>query len=541
MSLDSIIQVNISRETAQITQAGFGTMLILGPNAPAGVSTYADIDEVGEDFETTDPEYKMAQKAFSQEPRIEAVKIAPSNLTAQVATFTVTAENNGEYTVNIYATQAALDEETPTKTYTYTASGSATQSEIVEGLTRLINGESVQLLEFDAVPDAGTFKLYFGALPVTLSFSDNAVQIQTKLRTIPALAAIVVTGDYTEGMEIVMRGVAYGEDGVPLLAINDNELTASSVPVVASIDYVETGADESGSGVIASGSTTLILTAREAGDAFLYDTSGNLEGEDTTPSGDIVDAIEEARSVDDDWYFLALAEVSTAQVIKDVAAYTEAIRRIFIFRNGDADVRTAATNDLQSQLVAAAYFRTAMLYSGTLTDYPDAAFIGRLAPYDPGSETWAYKTLSGVTVDNWNSTEKTHLNTKNANYYGRLAGVNVTFNGKTAGGEYIDVIRFSDWLVARIQEEVFGTLARNRKIPFTDSGIACVEASIRAVLLRGVAAGGIASAEDFTVTVPKASSISANDKAARRLTGVKFTARLAGAIHSIVINGNVTL
>ena len=44
----------------------------------------------------------------------------------------------------------------------------------------------------------------------------------------------------------------------------------------------------------------------------------------------------------------------------------------------------------------------------------------------------------------------------------------------------------------------------------------------------------------YTVTVPLASNISANQKASRILTDVYFTARLAGAIHVVEIRGQLT-
>ena len=44
----------------------------------------------------------------------------------------------------------------------------------------------------------------------------------------------------------------------------------------------------------------------------------------------------------------------------------------------------------------------------------------------------------------------------------------------------------------------------------------------------------------YTVNVPLAANISANQKATRILEGVTFTARLAGAIHVVDIKGQLT-
>ena len=125
----------------------------------------------------------------------------------------------------------------------------------------------------------------------------------------------------------------------------------------------------------------------------------------------------------------------------------------------------------------------------------------------------------------------------------------VTQNGKVAAGEWIDVIRFRDWLQEEITVNVFNALINRDKIPYTDEGIAVIEAQIRKALQLGVRRGGIAPDEydedgntnlGYTVEVPLAASISANQKASRVLNDVKFTARLAGAIHVVKITGSLT-
>ena len=83
-------------------------------------------------------------------------------------------------------------------------------------------------------------------------------------------------------------------------------------------------------------------------------------------------------------------------------------------------------------------------------------------------------------------------------------------------------------------------LAAADKIPYTDAGIAQVESQVRAQLDDGITAGGIAP-EPYTVTVPKAAAAAPADRAARILRNVKFSARLAGAIQKIVIQGVLTV
>ena len=69
-TINDIIVVNITRETAKLTRVGFGTPLVFGQHAKFDLNelarVYNNITAVGEDFLTTDEEYKAAAKLFGQ-------------------------------------------------------------------------------------------------------------------------------------------------------------------------------------------------------------------------------------------------------------------------------------------------------------------------------------------------------------------------------------------------------------------------------------------------------------------------------------------
>ena len=109
-------------------------------------------------------------------------------------------------------------------------------------------------------------------------------------------------------------------------------------------------------------------------------------------------------------------------------------------------------------------------YPSTGADYPDAAWMGEGFPYDPGSSTWAYKTLKGVASDNITASKETALVAKNCNFYSEVGGVKITQEGKVASGEWIDIIIGTDWLEARLRESVYSALVNNRKIPYDGHG-----------------------------------------------------------------------
>lgn len=261
---------------------------------------------------------------------------------------------------------------------------------------------------------------------------------------------------------------------------------------------------------------------------------------DVTTDTGIADDLTDIELEDDDWYgFMSTSKGK--EEIEAAAEWVQARRKFFVAGTMDSDVRASGSSDVGSSLAADSYTRTALFWNDGVHAQTDAAFLGRWLPLTPGSETMKFKTLAGVAADAHTDTQLGYLRAKNVNHYITVGGVDMTAEGKTAEGEYMDVIRFIDWLYANIQEDVFAVLTSNNKIPFTDGGIAQIESVVRAVLQRGVVAGGLASSPAFEVTVPLAADVSAADKASRTLPDVEFSATLAGAIHAVEITGRVSV
>lgn len=243
--------------------------------------------------------------------------------------------------------------------------------------------------------------------------------------------------------------------------------------------------------------------------------------------------------IDDTWYCLLMTDMGIAQ-IEAAAAYIETVSKIAVFTTGDSDVLTASNTDVASVLKGFSYARSATVFHRKPHEYASAAWAGNQLPRDPGSSTWKFKTLPGISEDTFNATEITKLTAKHCNYYSEIAGIDITQEGVTSSGEFIDVTILVDWLKAQIQEGIFAVLAKLPKVPFTDHGIALIEGVIRSVLRAGVTVGGLVDDDVLDVIVPKAADVSSANKAARTLTGVTFQATLAGAVHSLTINGTVT-
>jgi len=242
-----------------------------------------------------------------------------------------------------------------------------------------------------------------------------------------------------------------------------------------------------------------------------------------------------------DWYGL-LTHFNSKAYVEAAAAWIEANKRLYIASTIDSAVRNTASSgidDIGESLVALGYDKTALIDAFSSEAFADAGAMGRCFPITPGEETWKFKTLAGVPVGVYTSTQRSNLRAKKTNFYEATAGVSMLEEGYVASGSFIDFVRFLDYLEARIQERVFGKLSIGNKVPYTDKGIAIVRNEIAGQLQTDEARGALDAG--WSVTVPKAASASDADRAARVLRNVSFSAVYAGAIHKVEIAGTVTV
>lgn len=298
-------------------------------------------------------------------------------------------------------------------------------------------------------------------------------------------------------------------------------------------------------------SSTLTLAAATTGESFVVEVSANMTMANSgTVTETIADTMAAITAEDNDWYGWALTSRAQADILA-AAEWTEAHTKLFGTSVAEAGALDAAvTTDTISKLYEGNYFRTfAFYHAKAATESIEAALMARCFTILPGGETWANKRLASISADNLTETQFNAVKGKNGNTFEKFRNVSITQRGMVAGGEWIDIIRFRDWLQEEITVNVFNALVNNNKIPYTDEGITIIENQIRAALDLGTKRGGIAPDEydengdinrGYVIEVPLASSISANQKASRILDDVKFTARVAGAIHVVKIYGALT-
>lgn len=432
MSIDNIVNVQISRETGAVSRAGFGVPFILGTSKAftSVAKEYSSQSDVLLDFNSTDPEARSASAIFSQSPQVTKIVIG-KRATGDTSVVTVTnAVDSIDYSITINGT-----------TFTVNSGVASTVASIAALLVAAITG-------------------------VDVSPTDNL-------------------------------------DG-----------TFDLDPDVASTPY----------SVLVGLNQTVAFTVSD------------------TVAGDIASVQEE----NDSWYGMVLTSRVEADQLA-AAAYIETQKKILGLASNDLDIinttDSADSTTLPAQLKDLGYARTFCTYlGGAATQYPEAAILGVILPLDPGSYTAKFKTLNGITVDNLTTTQETNVAAKNCNFYTEVGGANIVCDGKVSEGEFLDTIVLVDALDSRITENVYGLLKRSAKVPFTDKGIAAVEAEIREALsfFQGEDLG-IAVDPPYIVSVPKAADVSAIDKANRTLNNITFKATLTGAIHAVTINGTVSL
>jgi hypothetical protein len=262
------------------------------------------------------------------------------------------------------------------------------------------------------------------------------------------------------------------------------------------------------------------------------------------------DALNKIKAANNDWYAISV-NVRLMINQQEVAQWIQANEKLGVLTSGDPLVSDEETGDIAAWAKLNNLDRVAIFFHpdaklddpnadnlSALDPIPEAAWFGKMLTKHPGSATWKFKELQSVPTYELLQYQVTNVETKNANWYMTTADVPMTSDGRTAGGEYIDVIHGLDWLKALIQNYVFTPMIQLDKIPFTDEGVQIIVSQLRKALVEAVDWSVLAS---FEITYPAVADVSALNKGNRTLPDVNFTGVLAGAIHRTIINGTITL
>lgn len=290
--------------------------------------------------------------------------------------------------------------------------------------------------------------------------------------------------------------------------------------------------------------TTYMQIVTVAGTIAYYSLWGTAKFEDITADPGIATDLANILLADDDWYGLA-HELNSKLIQEEASDWAEGEKKIHVYTTSDWKAPDSGqTTDIGDVLMGKSYAYSVSLYNDQDTGtYDHVAMLANRFPHDPGQSgaggTWFGKTLIGVVAYPLTPTKKTNLRAKNYNVYIVTAGRSHTLDGKCAGGEFVDKIRFLDWVNVRIQEEVATLKLNSERVPYTDPGVSSEAACVSKIMDLGVQAGGFSDAPYPTVTSTKVATVSSADKLARKYSGLKWKATMAGAIHLTEVGGTV--
>lgn len=531
MSLDTIVNVSITANTASPSRAGFGTPMLMSyfPTSvfPDRVRSYTSLaGMVSDGFLVTDPAYLMATALKAQNPSVTTWKVGrralPSTHTIRV-TPTVTTEGevlsltvNGttvSYTIPAAASVASI---CTAMTALFAAITGVTASDDTTHITLTHKNVASATLTVDGVANAKWYQVTIDG--TAFRFTSDATATATEIRD--GLQALIIAGGYSAS-EVVDNGA---------------DALDFSFASHAGADLRET--TEGGGATMALSSEVTAYRLLSVGAA-----STGLTIKDLTADPGVATDWAAIIAEDPDFYGVGLDSESENEIAA-LAALVETQRMIFVASSIDTEVTdSGTTTDIGSDLQDAAYDRTALLQANYNSQYAGCRWMGKMLPKDAGSATWAYKTLAGLTVNTFTAAQVTALDAKSVNHYTSLGGVNVSRYGYAASGEFIDITRGVDWFQARLQERIYGLLVNNDKITY-DQAEDLFRAEILAQLEEAAKRGLVAPDTDDTpwvVTIPEPADISAANKALRTYPDIEFSATLAGAVHKTTITGTLSL
>lgn len=540
-TLSEHVSLTITEDDVGIARATFGVGMLLSYSAAWSERTreYGSLLDVAVDFaDTSSPEYIAANAYFEQSPHPNTLVIGRG---ANKPTMQYQLGASSAVAATIYSTQ--VDGQGVTSTLaSYTSDSTPTLPEINNGLLTALNAVTGKNYTAVFQPLASLTGQTFvvasqaqGELTITthgLNTGDGPVQVSNSGGALPTGLALA-TNYYV---------IKVDANTIQLATSLANALAGTFIVLSSNGTGTQTETPQAGA---LSPVLGLTVTGSAAGDWFsLAISDATLMSNKMTHADPGIAADLTAILTENDGWYALLTTFNSQALVLAAASWTEAQSLIYLPDVVDTgSINTVGgnggTDDVLDALHSHAYNRTAGSYHPSPINMFSAGWAGNMLPYDPGSATWKFKTLSGVLPVTLTATQRTNIRARKGNTYQTVAGRNITWEGTIAGGTFgfIDVTQGLDWLEDDMTKGVFGALAGSAKIAYTDAGIAIIRSEVKASLKRAVQMGIID--DNFVVTVPTAASVSAADKAARALRNVSFTATLQGAIHEVFIDGVV--
>jgi hypothetical protein len=542
-SLDSIVQVTISRDTVSVTEAGFGTYAILSEFDKSKTATdleryrfYASLTEMESDnFSAGEPEYDAAQKVFSQNPKLSRIMIGRKDSTDASWTAAANAIQEAQkdwysfMVVGYNATKAVFDSDFVTSnSIVLTVDGTAVSA------VPFNTNQATTMADIKSTAEAEITNLSI-TIETTKDTDNRTLIFKKKGKSISSLS-IVVTGGASQPVASITRNTTKVVFAADLITGNSVTFTINN---------------EQGTAIpFNTNHATTMADIKTQIETDVADAVVTIDGSDANTRTLLIDLNNDNADVSvvisgGTTQTTATVTTDITDVYVELAAWVATQKKIFFYSSSMNGILGSGTTDVASIIKATNNDRVVSCYhsesQGDATpEYFEAAWPGMLLPKKPGSITWMFKTPKVLTADELESSEETNALGKFCNIFVTVAGVDITKNGYVADGTYIDERRGLDQLQAWLQEGVFALLASVDKVSYTDEGIGLIVAEMEKVFERA-STQGILVAGSSDITIPLASSASSTQKQNRIAPDIPFTSTLQGAIHNVNITGVVSV
>ncbi|MDK9607109.1 DUF3383 family protein [Lelliottia wanjuensis] len=268
----------------------------------------------------------------------------------------------------------------------------------------------------------------------------------------------------------------------------------------------------------------------------------------------------------DGWYCACpVGAVASPADLMSASEWIQAAGKIQALTDSAASDIEPATSTLKP-LIDAGLYRTLVLYMSGIADggpSPVVSLAALLCSIDFDAEnsmlTLKFKDLPGVSVDNSiDDTAASKLTTQGVNYFTTFGTKRMVAEGWMLGATmWADEVIGLDWLRNQLQVDVFNALSERNKVPLTDPGVAEIMDAADAVMKQSVRNGLVAPGawdgdpvgavktgdyleNGYYIYADSVSTLSVDDRKARKCPPITILAHLGGAVHSvnIVVNTN---
>lgn len=287
-----------------------------------------------------------------------------------------------------------------------------------------------------------------------------------------------------------------------------------------------------------------VVKAGFANDTEMYKAAAKVFAQDTKPAkiaicaatGTAVETL--PTIVSKDWRQLVLVGAESTEYV-GVADYIETTQNKMLFLSMGMTEWTTFKTSLEGK----EYERTVILVNDT--EYACAALVGMAGGRTAGSFTYKFKTLKGVVAEDLTDAQIDELHENGAFGYVTKAGDDITTEGISVGGMYIDIRDSIDYVVQTMEYNIQKTFNTTDKVHYDNRGIALLEAAATSALQEAFVNGIIAVQEDgvtpdYSVSFSARSATTEEDRASRVYPYGSFKFSLAGAIHECEVYGEVS-